>query len=391
MRDDAIMATGRSDYPNQVNNVLGFPYIFRGALDVRATTINMEMKIAAARRSPHWRARTCPTKSPPPMAPAEVRPRLHHPRAVRSAADFACAAGGGQGRHGHRRGAKADRGHGRLQAIAAHAGAIRSPACCSRCSSGCAARPSAWCSPRAKRSRSSAPPRASSMRGSAPRCWSAARSRSVRAQESRHRLGKGIEIINAALSKRNPNYVAYLYERLQRQGYLLRDVQRLINTGPQQFRRLDAGARRRRRHGDRRDPNYSVALEDVRRVIDPEARPPRHRPIDGAVARPTVLVADTAITEMPTAEELAEIAVEAAGVARRIFPRPLRPHIRALYCYARSSTRSGIRSRATGSRRSTSSRREVDAASRARRRGRCCGTSSRRSASSTCRASRSFA
>src|SRR3979411_3322128 len=49
VRDDAIMATGRSDYPNQVNNVLGFPYIFRGALDMRATAINMEMKIAAAR------------------------------------------------------------------------------------------------------------------------------------------------------------------------------------------------------------------------------------------------------------------------------------------------------------------------------------------------------
>src|SRR5271156_1895668 len=48
VRDDAIMATGRSDYPNQINNVLGFPYIFRGALDVRASTINMEMKIAAA-------------------------------------------------------------------------------------------------------------------------------------------------------------------------------------------------------------------------------------------------------------------------------------------------------------------------------------------------------
>ena len=47
-RDDVIIATGRSDYPNQVNNVLGFPYIFRGALDVRAKTINMEMKIAAA-------------------------------------------------------------------------------------------------------------------------------------------------------------------------------------------------------------------------------------------------------------------------------------------------------------------------------------------------------
>ena len=48
VRDDVIIATGRSDYPNQVNNVLGFPYIFRGALDVRAKTINMEMKIAAA-------------------------------------------------------------------------------------------------------------------------------------------------------------------------------------------------------------------------------------------------------------------------------------------------------------------------------------------------------
>src|SRR6266567_3765402 len=45
VRDDAIMATGRSDYPNQVNNILGFPFIFRGALDVRASTINMEMKI----------------------------------------------------------------------------------------------------------------------------------------------------------------------------------------------------------------------------------------------------------------------------------------------------------------------------------------------------------
>src|SRR6201995_1587730 len=48
VRSDAIIATGRSDYPNQVNNVLGFPYIFRGALDVRASTINDAMKIAAA-------------------------------------------------------------------------------------------------------------------------------------------------------------------------------------------------------------------------------------------------------------------------------------------------------------------------------------------------------
>ena len=48
VRNDAIIATGRSDYPNQVNNLIGFPYIFRGALDVRSKTINEEMKIAAA-------------------------------------------------------------------------------------------------------------------------------------------------------------------------------------------------------------------------------------------------------------------------------------------------------------------------------------------------------
>ena len=48
VRNDAIIATGRSDYPNQVNNLIGFPYIFRGALDVRSKVINEEMKVAAA-------------------------------------------------------------------------------------------------------------------------------------------------------------------------------------------------------------------------------------------------------------------------------------------------------------------------------------------------------
>lgn len=59
-RDDLIFATGRSDYPNQINNVLGFPFIFRGALDVRASTINEEMKLAAAK------ALACLAKEPVP-------------------------------------------------------------------------------------------------------------------------------------------------------------------------------------------------------------------------------------------------------------------------------------------------------------------------------------
>ena len=84
---------------------------------------------------------------------AEVRTGLHHPGAVRSAADFACAARRGEGRDGHRRRAQADRPTWTPTASRCARGAIRSPACCSRCSSGCGARPSAWCSRRARRSR----------------------------------------------------------------------------------------------------------------------------------------------------------------------------------------------------------------------------------------------
>jgi malate dehydrogenase (oxaloacetate-decarboxylating)(NADP+) len=71
VRADAIVATGRSDYPNQVNNVLGFPYIFRGALDVRATTINEEMKIAAAQALAELAREDVPDE-----VAAPIRPRL---------------------------------------------------------------------------------------------------------------------------------------------------------------------------------------------------------------------------------------------------------------------------------------------------------------------------
>ena len=67
-RDDLIFATGRSDYPNQINNVLGFPYIFRGALDVRATTINEEMKRAATYAIAQLTKSRCPTWSTRPTA-----------------------------------------------------------------------------------------------------------------------------------------------------------------------------------------------------------------------------------------------------------------------------------------------------------------------------------
>ena len=124
------------------------------------------------------------------------------------------------------------------------------------------------------------------------------------------------------LSTRNAVYINYLYERLQRRGYLVRDCQRLVNQDRNHFAACmvalgDADAMVT---GVTR--NFSVALEDIRHVIDPK---PGHRVIGVSVvvARGrTVLVADTAVTEMPEAHEIAEIAIEAAGVARRLGYEP---------------------------------------------------------------------
>src|ERR1700749_2087200 len=135
-------------------------------------------------------------------------------------------------------------------------------------------------------------------------------------------LGGGIEIINAAISSRNSAYAAYLYERLQRKGFLQRDCQRLVNQDRNHFASCmvalgDADAMVT---GVTR--NFSVALEDVSRCIDPK---PGHRVmgVSLVLARGrTVLVADTAVAEMPTAQDLADIAIEAARVARSLGYEP---------------------------------------------------------------------
>ena len=323
VRDDAIMATGRSDYPNQVNNVLGFPYIFRGALDVRATTINMEMKIAAARALAALAREDVPDEvaaaygtrpkfGPDYIIPVPFDPRLisHVPPAVAKAAmDTGVARKPIENMDAYRQSLRTRRDPvaGVLQRVF----------------------------DRLRRS----PKRVVFAEGEEEQVIRAAatfvqeglgtallvgREEPIRqsAQNLGIELGKGIEIINAALSKRNANYTAYLYERLQRKGYLIRDVQRLINQDRNHFAAcmVTLGDADAMVTGVTR--NFSVALEDVRRVIDPK---PGHRVIGISLvlsrAHP-VLVADTAITEMPNAQELADIAVEAAGVARRMGYEP---------------------------------------------------------------------
>ena len=151
--------------------------------------------------------------------------------------------------------------------------------------------------------------------------------REERMRETAERAGidldrPGIELLNARISRRNDAYTDYLYARIQRNGYLFRDAQRLINNDRNHFAACMVAM------GDADavvtgvTRNYSTALDDIRRVID--ARP-GHRVIGVSIALcrgRTVIVADTAVHDMPNAEQIADIAEEAAGFARRMGYEP---------------------------------------------------------------------
>jgi malate dehydrogenase (oxaloacetate-decarboxylating)(NADP+) len=323
LRTDAIMATGRSDYPNQINNVLGFPYIFRGALDVRATTINMEMKIAAAKALAELAREDVPDEvaaaygARPKYGADYIIPVPFDPRLI-SAVPPAVAR------------AAMDSGVARKPIVDmdAYRQALRmrrDPI------AGVLAR----VFDRLRRS----PKRVVFAEGEEEQVIRAAASfvqqglgtaqlvgREERVRETARatgiELGGGIEIHNARLSQRNAAYAAYLYERMQRRGFLFRDCQRLINQDRNHFAAsmVALGDADAMVTGVTR--NFSLALSDIRHCIDDK---PGHRVIGVSLVLARgriVLVADTAVTEMPEAEELADIAVEAAGVARKLGYEP---------------------------------------------------------------------
>ncbi|MEW9806356.1 NADP-dependent malic enzyme [Mesorhizobium sp. ZMM04-5] len=325
IRADAIMATGRSDYPNQVNNVLGFPYIFRGALDVRATTINDAMKVAAAEALAELARQDVPDDvaaayqgNRPKFGPQYIIPVPFDPRLI-SAIPMAVAK------------AAIESGVARkpiqdFDKYALELSARRDPI----------ASTLSRIYDRVRRK----PQRVVFAEGEEEQVMRAAASyaqqrlgtailvgREEIVRENARAAGvdldrPGIEIINARLSRRNGVYADFLYERLQRKGYLFRDAQRLINNDRNHFAACmvaqgDADAMVT---GVTR--NYSTALDDIRRVID--ARP-GHRVIGVSIALcrgRTVIVADTAVHDMPNALEIADIAEETAGFARRMGYEP---------------------------------------------------------------------
>ncbi len=319
VRSDAIMATGRSDYPNQINNVLGFPYIFRGALDVRARAINMEMKIAAAHALAKLAREDVPDEvavaygarpkyGPDYIIPVPFDPRLISdipPAVAKAAMESQVARRPIPDMEVYRQQLRS-----RLDPIAGVLTNVyerlrRRP------------RRVVFAEGEEEQVIRAAASFVHQGLGTALLCGRERRVRET-AGALGVELGRGIEIINAAMTSRNAAYAAYLYERLQRRGFLQRDCQRLVNQDRNHFAACmvalgDADAMVT---GVTR--NFSVALEDVRRCIDPK---PGHRVmgVSLVLARGrTVLVADTAVTELPTASEIAEITIEAARVARTL-------------------------------------------------------------------------
>ncbi|MEM6664899.1 MAG: NADP-dependent malic enzyme [Pseudomonadota bacterium] len=324
IRNDAIMATGRSDYPTQVNTVLGFPYIFRGALDVQATTINEEMKVAAAQALAELAREDVPDEvaaayqgarpryGPDYIIPVPFDPRLisHIPPAVaRAAMDTGVARKPiiDMEAYGQQLSVRRDPVAGTLQRIFEK---VKSNP-----------RRVVFAEGEEEQVIRGAMAFVNAELGTAILVGREDRIRTT-AEDAGFELPPAIEIQNAALSRRNADYVDFLYRRLQRRGFLYRDCVRLVNTDRNFFGACmvangDADAMV---SGTTR--NYDIVLNTVKRVIDPK---PGHRLMGLSIALArgrTVLIADTAIHEFPTAEELVNITIESAGVARRLGYEP---------------------------------------------------------------------
>ena len=323
VRPDAIIATGRSDYPNQVNNVLGFPFIFRGALDVRATAINEEMKIAAAEAIAALARERVPEEVAAAygkhqsfgteyIIPAPFDPRLMErvPAAVAKAAmETGVAQKPIEDFEAYKLSLKA-----RLNPTTSVLTQVYADA---------QANPKRVVFAEAEED---VVLRAAIQFKDFGYGTPVLVGRTQAVRDKLVELGvadpDAFEIQNSAGSELVPAMVDYLYRRLQRRGYTERDVRRMVN----QERNVFASALVALGHGDAMISGltrpFAQTMREVRLVLDPKP---------GAVPfgvhlmigkNYTVFLADTTINERPNAEELAHIARETAGIARRLGHEP---------------------------------------------------------------------
>ena len=319
VRGDAIIATGRSDYPNQVNNVLGFPYIFRGALDVRARNVNEEMKLACAHALADLARQDVPEEvaaayhgQRPKYGPEYIIPAPFDPRLISEIPPYVAQA-------------------------AMDTGVARKPI----------ENMEAYKKSLAQRQDPTAailqgitsavvqnPKTIVFAEGEEPAVIRAAQSYQQRGLGKAILIGRekpiydnmkllGIEkpenytILNARLFDRNAEFTEYLYGRLQRKGFLRRDAQRLVNNDRNVFSALmlHHGLADGMVTGVTR--SYDIALRDVRLVLN-HVENERTMGVSIVVNKSrTLFIADTNITEFPAAEDLADIAETTASFARQ--------------------------------------------------------------------------
>jgi malate dehydrogenase (oxaloacetate-decarboxylating)(NADP+) len=323
VRDDAIVATGRSDYPNQINNVLGFPYIFRGALDVRASTINDEMKLAAARALAELARADVPDEvnaayggkalryGPEYIIPAPFDPRLvvEIPTAVAEAA------------------MKTGVARKPITDFDAYKRTLRARL-----------DPTATSLELIFEAVKSQPKRVVFAEGEEERTIRAAIQFKAAGYGTPVLIGReevvrdhmkamavpedtDIEIHNARVSKNNKKYTEHLYKRLHRKGYMQRDCSRMINQNRNVFAATMLACDDADAMVTGLTRSFIVNYDDIRRVIDPT--PSGAFGLSVAIAQDrTVFLADTAVHIDPSPERMAEVAIHAADWAHRMGHEP---------------------------------------------------------------------
>ena len=324
VRPDAIIATGRSDYPNQVNNVLGFPYIFRGALDVRASKINEEMKVAAAE------AIAMLAREDVPDAVAEayggqvlqygedyIIPAPFDPRLISAVSSAVAAAAMESGvarkpiedleRYRRDLSARLDPTASTLQVIFDRISANRK--------------------------------RVVLAEGEEEKVIRAAMAfrnagygepilvgREHRIRETIEKLGlegaEDIPVTNAKVSDHNEQYIDFLYKKLQREGALRRDCQRMVNLD----RNVFGACMVLKGHADAMvtgvTRSFQPSFDQVTRVISPR-KGKDFLATSMIVSRGrTVFIGDVSVHERPNGEQIADIAEAIAGKARQMGHTP---------------------------------------------------------------------
>jgi len=324
VRPDAIVATGRSDYPNQVNNVLGFPYLFRGALDIHARAINDAMKIACAEALAKLAREDVPDEVAMAygrklsfgrdyIIPAPFDPRLIHtvpPAVARAGMDSGVARRPIVDLDGYEQALKArmDPTASILQGLHARARNAQARVIFAEGDDARVLRAAvAW------------------QRSGLGRALVVGRDEDVKARLQAEGMAdafRELEIVNAKITQHLDVYKAFLYERLQRHGYDQHDVHKLAARDRHVFAALMLA----HGHGDALVTGATRKAAHVLRLLN-------HvfdiAPGSGAVAATAlirrgriVLVADTLVHEWPSAEDLADIAVSAAGIARTLGLEP---------------------------------------------------------------------